>query len=81
MCFVTGNEVSLIILKHEAAKDMSLRALIDSRASNKVLWRHSLDDSMLQLTERETLQRGDGMPRDKRIRNSDETRGGNYLYT
>ena len=49
-----SDEVSLITLKTEVTKDMSLRALVDCEASNNFVRRQSLDDRRLKYVERET---------------------------
>ncbi|CAI5711096.1 unnamed protein product [Peronospora effusa] len=49
-----SDEVSLITLKIEVTKNMSLRALIDCGASNNFVRRQSLDDRRLKYVERET---------------------------
>ena len=49
-----SDEVSLITLKIEVTKDMSLRALVDCGASNNFVRRQSLDDRRLKYVERET---------------------------
>ena len=48
----SGNEVSLITLKLEVAKVMSLRALVDCGASNNFVQRQSIDDSKDKCFER-----------------------------
>ena len=49
-----SDEVSLITLKIEVTKDMSLRALVDCGASNNFVRRQSLDDRRLKYVDRET---------------------------
>ena len=49
-----SDEVSLITLKIEVTKDMSLRALVDCGASNNFVRRQSLEDRRLKYVERET---------------------------
>ena len=48
-----GNEVTLITLKLEVTPNMSLRALVDCGASNNFVRRQSMNDSELNLFERE----------------------------
>ncbi|CAI5703143.1 unnamed protein product [Peronospora effusa] len=55
LCVATpSNEVSLITLKIEVTKNMSLRSLVDCGASNNFVRRQSLDDRRLKYVERET---------------------------
>ena len=49
----SGNEVSLITLKLEVAKYMSLRDLVDCGVSNNFVRRQSLDKRELEYIERE----------------------------
>ena len=49
----SGNEISLITLKLEVAKDMSQGAPVDCGASNNFVQRQSLDNSKLKYIERE----------------------------
>ena len=54
MCVTAyGNENSLITLKLEGAKDISLRDLVNYRASNNSLQCPSLDNSDLKYIERD----------------------------
>ena len=53
LCAPSDNEVSLITLKLEVAKDMSLRVLVDCGASNNFVRRQSLDNDKLKYIERE----------------------------
>ena len=48
----SGNEVSLITLKLEVTRNMSLQALVDCGASNNFVRRQSLDNSELKYIER-----------------------------
>ncbi|WP_219990188.1 hypothetical protein, partial [Klebsiella pneumoniae] len=47
-----GDDISLITLKLEATNDLSLRALVDCMASNKIVRRQSLEDESINLMER-----------------------------
>ena len=49
----SGNEISLITLKLEVAKDMSQGAPVDCGVSNNFVRRQSLDNSKLKYIERE----------------------------
>ena len=54
MCVAdSGNEVSLITLKLEVTRNMSLPALVDCGTSNNFVRRQSLDNSELNYIERE----------------------------